>query len=177
MERRLNRNDLKVDCTALNQVSDNTAKNHKIVLYNINIPKLIVENDDEFRAALERSRDLIQRDFLGESVSFYISATYFLINNHTGLRRLWTGSFLAENNRAAIVSDFQDFSPDTFVERAFNNCQDVEDKLTWNDVDTAWSFDALHSIIVNFQCRVEKGHNIVKKYQLSGRTIKTFALP
>lgn len=176
-QRRLNGNDLKVDVAALDldRFSRPSRQKKKLLIFNFNIPVEVVQND--FQNALERVRDFLSRQFAGrqDQVSFQITASYYLIHSETGEIRTWTGSFKSDLN-TGIVADFEKFNENNFVRFVINSCQNIEERLTWTNRDTKWTFDGLRSIIINSQIDVQENDEIFRDLNLQRNVRKTFAL-
>ena len=95
----MDRHTLKVDCTNISLKSDKAQnRGNQLVLYNVNIPAIIVYNSEELLLVLERIKNLILRDFEGEYVEFQITASLYLKHTETGQERIWTGTFFGKEN-------------------------------------------------------------------------------
>jgi hypothetical protein len=163
---------LKVDCTAYN-LSDTRNKEHFVVVYNINVPATVVNDQESRLNALERICLLLESDFgRNEIVNYQITGTYILRNSESGDTKEWVGSFYAGTHNPAIVADFQLFNSDTFVNTVFPILNNVEEKLLWNGRNTKWTFERLQSVIINAQCTVNKSHPILQIRKLIRRKTK-----
>lgn len=171
---------LKVDATAFKS-SDNNRQRFFVVFFNINIPAFVVNDAEQRRDALNRTRDLLVDDFgVRETVFFQITATYILKNAETNDERQWKGSFQTKLNNPSLLSEFQQFRNDTFVEIANGIISNAEAKLLQNGRNSKWTFERLQSIIVNAQCLVFESHSVLQKRSLVRRQKRfrvTFDLP
>jgi len=149
--------DFKVDATALE------LENQYIVVYNANIPAVLVQDEQDRRQALERIRNLFQADFGARETYFQLTASYMLRNTGTNELRYWSGSFFARGNFPAQLSDFEEFNPATFVQTCLAQTRDVDTRLKWRGHDTLWTFESLNSIIINAQCNVHKQDALLNK--------------
>ena len=86
---------------------------------------------------------------------FSISATYNLEHKETGEVRLWQGSFQPRNNRNLLLSDYKQYSPDSFLALVKESIDPgkIAQHLTWAGLDSKWTFSELKSVIVSFQSR------------------------
>ena len=154
----------------------------RILIYNFNLPAQYVDNPDLRRDVLRRVDAVVGADFRGVSANYMITASYNLLNVHTGAQHVWTGSFFLRGNAPSTISSFQPFTAD-FQVNAFQSLQNVETKLTWLGVETAWVFDRLESVIVNVQASVRENDPILNVRRLDQRgTVgdrrhETFFLP
>lgn len=170
-------NVLKVDATAITD----TENRAYTVIYNVNIPEDIIDDVNERRDILERTRSLIDDDFPNIPVYYQITACYDLMNKVTGFTVRWTGSFFSENNGPSQLTPFQRFESGTFVDTSFDNCENVRERLTWTNEDTQWVFHELVSVIFNFNINVRSNHPVLQDRRLHyGRLSRphvTFDLP
>ncbi len=92
------------------------SRGHYIVIYNVNLPMRLFATDATSTAALERVKNLLERDFANAEATFQFTASYLLFHPATRQFRTWTGSFYPRGNAPAMLSTFQPFRPDTFVQ-------------------------------------------------------------
>jgi len=173
----LNGEGFQVDATAIE------LDNQYIIVYNANIPVVLVQDEQDRRQALERIQNLFQSDFGARETYFQITASYMLRNTGTNELRYWSGSFFARGNFPAQLSNFEQFNPATFVQTSLAQTRDVEARLTWRGHDTLWTFESLKSIIINAQCKVGKQdalltkRNFVPDSSRFTRVFRRFAIP
>lgn len=117
---------------------------------------------------------LVENDLAGAEVQFQVTACYYLRNVHTGELRKWTGSFSTINNFAARITHFIAFDPAQFVPLVLGATQNLEEKLTWNEVDTDFEFYRLISVIFNFQALVASNHHVLDLRELRHKRRQTF---
>jgi len=151
----------KVDGTAVLNKNDTVT-----VIYNINIPKIIAENNQSRLNALETVNNLLRRDFQTTPVYMQITASYLLVHTTTGEERIWTGSFWSRGNSPAEIAAFDRVNYDTFVQNTFRNSADVHHVLRWVGRETNWRFESLISLILNCNCKVSKNDDILKRRNL-----------
>lgn len=167
---------LKVDCTAVRQ-----QHNQYVVIYNINLPRDIVRDPTQRLDALQRVRALLISDFSGvNNLSFQITGTYTLRHSETNEVKDWVGSFSTQINNPSVISQFQLFNRQTFVNTVFQILNTAEAQLLYNGRNSKWKFEELQSIIINVNCNVDGKHPVLKKRRLVRRKIRfrnTFALP
>ena len=174
MNGRAPRSAFKVDSTILQPYADRS----RLVIYNINLPQHLLTSQDTLVPALERIKNLIEKDFEHLPVVYQVTASYILTRIDTGQSKIWTGSFFAKNNSAALLSNFQNFHADTFVATSLVDLENIENKLRWNGVDTKWEFEQLLSVIFNVQCKVPNTFDwLRRKVQTTNQVYKTFAVP
>ena len=173
------RNVLKVD--ALSMPYKEAGFAYFIVVYNVNIPIEITEDQEECQEVLERVCDLVTTDFTGEKVYYQITASYVLVHAITGQQRVWSGSFYAHGNAPAQLTAFESFNRHTFVASAIEGITDAERKLArWGGLESQWKLDHLESIIFNIQARVLDYHPVIqrRRFPRHGRKgCRTFPLP
>jgi len=157
MNRRSSRALLKVDATAVQE------RYSVIVLYNFSLPSHLADDNEERQSALERVKNLIVRDFKGQTGYFKFSASYFLKNTVTGATKFWHGSFFASQFRPGELSTFETFDPETFVGIALAETDNVVERLRWTGDSTDWELDQLESVLVNFQCRVPNNFGLLRE--------------
>ena len=170
---------LYVDCTSFQSQDLKKSKDY-VVVYNINIPALVVNDPAARQNALERVKMLLEEDFYNVQVDYQLTGTYWLVNSETGERKEWVGDFYSGLHNAAVIEEFQFFNKNTFVDTVFNILENVEEKLLWNGRSTKWKFERLQSIIINAQCVVPENHRVLYKRQMGKRKKKfrnTFVLP
>jgi len=173
----LNGESFKVDATVVE------LDNQYIVIYNANIPAVLVQDEQDRTEALERIRNLFQADFGARETFFQITASYMLRNTGTNELRYWSGSFFARGNFPAQLSDFEQFNPATFVQSTLAQTRDIEARLTWRGHDTLWTFESLKSVIINAQCRVGKQdallykRNFIPNASRFNRVFRRFEIP
>ena len=157
------------------------SRGHYIVIYNVNLPMRLFATDATSTAALERVKNLLERDFANAEATFQFTASYLLFHPATRQFRTWTGSFYPRGNAPAMLSTFQTFRPNTFVQFGLDSVVDVEDGLrNWAREDTGWVFHEIISVIVNVQTLVSQTHPLVSKFPNSTHGQKrhiVFALP
>jgi hypothetical protein len=116
------------------------------------VPSAIVENRGEFYNVLQRIVNLIDSDFEENSSIFQLTANYYLIHDQTQELKKSPGSFSAKHNVPARITDFVEYDSASFVPFVLENTSDLNEKLShWHDPDTAWQFNELLSVIINFQ--------------------------
>jgi hypothetical protein len=179
MSNRPGRDQLKVDALSL-PIKENNV-NYLIVVYNVNIPIQILENQADFEQVVERLCHLIAIDFTGEEVVYQITASYMLVHAITGQQRIWTGSFYTHANVPAQLTPFETFNRNTFVASALENVNGAEQKLSQkNSLDSQWKFDHLISIIFNIQAKIQEYHPLIQRRHFprhERRAHITFPLP
>jgi hypothetical protein len=177
MNNHADRNVLKVD--ALTVPLTDRANSNYIVIYNINIPMRYLEDEASSIQVLERVKNVLARDLGDYPTTFQITASYELIHQVTRLVRVWTGSFGARNNAPAVLSGFEEFDRNTFVDTALFHIEDIEDRLFQpSDETTKWQLHRIISVIVNAQTKVPNSSFLVQAYPRHGRRAhRTFALP
>ncbi len=153
-----------------------------IAIYNVNLPFQMFDTAESSTIALNRVKNLLEVDFANADATFQFTASYLLFHPPTRQHRIWTGSFYPRGNAPAMLSTFQRFRPDTFVQFGLDSVENVEDGLRdWpRDLDTAWVFHEMISVIVNVQTLVLQTHPLVSKFPNSTHGRKrhiTFALP
>jgi hypothetical protein len=149
------------------------------VLYNINIPLVIVYNNENLIAVLERIKNLILCDFEGEYVEFQLTANFNFKHAKTNKDKTWTGSFNAENNCLDYLLHFKVFDSEKFVKTCFQVISHIEDKFIDNNFDRKWKYDQIVSIFINFEAEVSQSHPIIidRELQTGGRKPNIFLLP
>ena len=170
---------LKVDCTSLTIEKSDEEDDQFMIIYNVNIPAEIVNNDIERQAVLERVKNLLVHDFRGENVVYQICAAYYLKHIDTNEEIVWSGSFFAKNNNPSRLLGFQVFDATEFVDICYDATENVDEKLRNNNFDTKWQYDRLISVIVNIQAEVPADHYIIRNRNLrfNARRHFTFSLP
>ena len=153
---------LKVDATALYRQQSNGY----LMIYNVNVPKHILDNQVQKTRVFERVKNLLRRDFGGTHLRIQVTASYILVNRETGDKRRWVGSFWPGGNQVAIVRDFQDFQPATFVTDSLEDSTNLEAKLTWFGASTVWAFHSIVSLIFNCQAPVPHNFEAIKRRSL-----------
>ena len=188
MDLPLTRNDLKVDATVLQQTSDSW-----LALFNVNVPAKFVDgsNPTLFNNACQKIINFVDNFIIynhNEQVLFQITATYYIVNEKTGMQRLWGGSFSPRENIVGQLAQFREYNPKTFTNFVLTSCENFDIKLTWIGKNTVWKFDSLESIIINIQTPILAINNknpVLQRYGLvipdGGHYIKkrivTFKLP
>ena len=174
MNGRAPRSAFKVDSTILQPYADRS----RLVIYNINLPQHLLTSQDTLVPALERIKNLIEKDFEHLPVVYQVTASYILTHIETGQSKIWTGSFFAKNNSAALLSNFQNFYANTFVATSLVDLENINIKLRWNGIDTKWEFEQLLSVIFNVQCTVPSTFGWLRRnVQTTNQVYKTFAVP
>lgn len=157
------------------------SRGHFIAVYNVNLPMRMFDTAASSAAALERVKNLLERDFANTEATFQFTASYLLFHPATRQFRTWTGSFYPRGNAPAMLSTFQRFRPDTFVQFGLDAVDNVEEGLrNWSREDTGWVFHEIISVIVNVQTLVSQTHPLVAKFPNSTHGQKrhiVFALP
>jgi len=174
MNRLLSRGDLKVD--AMSMQMENSAY---LILYNVNVPANLLEDQVQKRASFERVAELLASDFERNDVQYQITASYILKHKETGAERFWSGSFFAKEDSPAVLLDFQRFNRLNFVDTALAATQNVNDKLAWRGRETVWAFSQLESLIFNAESKVRANCSIFEKRGIVRRLKKnrvTFAI-
>jgi len=174
MSRLLNRGDLKVDAMSIQMENFNY-----LILYNINVPANLLNDQVQKRASFERVAELLTTDFESKDVEYQITASYILKHKETGAERFWSGSFFAKEDSPAVLLDFQKFDRRNFVDIALAATQNVNDKLRWRGRETVWAFSQLESLIFNAESKVRANSKIFDKRGIVKRLKKnrvTFAL-
>jgi hypothetical protein len=174
MARPLTRNDLKVDATTLR------GDRSLIVFFNINIPLRIVQDSQAtlYNTCLQIEHFINDNFNATDAVYYQVTATYYIINKHTGEGRLWGGSFSPRANSVAQLSPFQKYiQNNTFATVVVGASTNVEEKLQWVGKDTNWEFDRLESIIVNVQSSVNNDHETIERHRLLDNKHIAFELP
>ena len=177
MDNHRGRDELKVD--AVSCPVDDAKRNQFIIIYNINVPIEVFENEQDSRRVLERVKNLLVQDFGQTLVVYQITASYVLVHNLTGATRVWTGSFSARSNVPAQVSGWEDFDPEDFVDQSVESITHVEARLHRHpSVSSNWRLQAMISIIFNCQSKVESTSLVLRTFPHHGkRTQRTFSLP
>jgi len=177
---------LKVDATAL-FFPEKDRENKFLVIFNVNVPERIVNDDNEYPLVLERIRDLLIAEFQVDNnvgpIYYQITATYYLVHKISGASRVWTGSFFPKGNSPAQLAPFRQFDPANFVNHVLQNTtpESIEAKLNWTEQDSNWQFDSLASVIINAQTNVLVSHSVLTRRNLIAhggrrRLHQTFAL-
>jgi hypothetical protein len=172
--------DLKVDATSVPM----ERASRTLLIYNINIPRDVVENDVLWRDAIERADRLIHNEMRPAHALYYqVVATYYLTHMLTGEEQLWTGSFFSRGNSHAQLGIFREYD-NTFIDSVSRDIINIEERLNWFDGDTKWVFDRLESVIVNAQAEVSITQSTLSRRNImqnvSGRISRnhiTFSLP
>ncbi len=126
-----------------------------IVIYNISIPKHMVDIDASRRAALETSKRLLEEDFPTAEVYVSLTASYHLRNSETGATKYWSGSFWGKlNSGPAEITPFLRFVPETFVATTFRLSTNIEEVLSWGGLETDWKFESLEALVLNVNVKV-----------------------
>ena len=163
--------DLKVDIYVLDAEQGARA----LAVVNFNIPQTIVsEQSTRYEAVLGEAANFIDDNIPhreGETVSFQVSATYYLKNSVTGEERVWTGSFNYTSADFALLSgpDFLPFDRDFFITeivRCTTDPNHVASCLQWTDKETDWTFVKLCSIIVSCQALLSRHHEFFDRFNL-----------
>ena len=176
----MERHAVKVDCRNISLKKDKSQnRDNQLVLYNINIPPVIVYNNENLIAVLERIKNLILCDFEGEYVEFQLTANFNFKHTKTNKEKSWTGSYNEEDDCLDYLLHFQAFNSENFVKTCFKATNHIEDKFIDNNFDRKWKYDQLISIIINFESEVSQNHPIVidRKLQTGGRKPNIFLLP
>jgi len=155
----LGRQDFKLDATSVKLGGE------ILVLYNVNLPELLVDNEADRERALEIVKNLVQTDFEGNRVDYQITASYMLKNAVTGQTKLWRGSFFTSENSPAEITQFKQFNPSTFVQTALGETsgENVRERLRWFGNNSVWAFESLESAIVNIQTVLPSSHPVFRR--------------
>ena len=153
--------DLKLDIHVLDAEEGARA----IAIVNFNIPKPVV-SEERYEAVLGEAANFIDNHMLleeSDTVSFQVSASYYLKNSVTGEERVWTGSFNYTAADFALLSgpDFLPYERDFFIRkilRCTTDANHVASCLQWKDKETDWTFVEVCSIIVSCQALLSKNH-------------------
>jgi len=172
---------LKVDQTAI------IAGTKYVLVSNINVPLRYLEDGSPLKEPLfNRVKQFIDINYgpAQNTVWFEISATYQLVHRESGSTREWVGSF---NPRVGPLIHETAVYDATFLNVLRRICviEDIIQKLiTFNNLESDWVFDSLHSIIIHISGFVPRDFPILYvrnlihgKKRKTGRQIATFDLP
>jgi len=138
-----------------------TDSHNFLALLNFNIPA----DHPDIEGCLQNIVGFLERNFGVEnqpSITYQVTASYYLRRPDNGDERIWTGSFVAGSDQNCSLSGhlFALYDRESFagVFRRSVSHQNVVDRLTWRDVDTEWQFSHVESYIVSFQLRLDVAH-------------------
>ena len=165
-------NVLKCDATAL---PNSQQLSSAIVLLNFNLPKVEVEDnrDTQLKQRLKEIEVFLVKNFNSLSISYQLSASYWLVNRITEAKYRWAGSFFARDLAAASISGsvFLNFTPANFVQNTWEllDKANILRSLTVNFLNSAWHFDQLISVIVCCQAQLPIDHLFLIQHGLLRR--------
>lgn len=145
-----------------------------LAIVNFNIPQNIVSGP-RYETVLGEAADFVDRNLQpdqgNETVSFQVSATYYLQNGVTGEERVWTGSFNYSESDFALLSgpDFLPYTRDYFVRTVLTCTADAEHVascLLWTDKETDWTFSQVCSVIVSCQVLLGRHNEFFDRHNL-----------
>lgn len=120
-----------------------TDSHNFLALLNFNIPA----DHPDIEGCLQNIVGFLERNFGVEnqpSITYQVTASYYLRRPDNGDERIWTGSFVAGSDQNCSLSGhlFALYDRESFagVFRRSVSHQNVVDRLTWRDVDTEWQF-------------------------------------
>src|SRR6266404_6719183 len=152
-----NPDSFKVDATIV------PTREYTTVIYNCNIPKVLVDNDESRRDALKIVRQLIITDFPNSEVQVQLTASYILVDDNTGEEYTWIGSFWSDLNEGpAALTPFFLFNANTFAATTFRDSSNIEEVLRLGGLNSKWKFNRLLSLIVNINTRVQNDDAILR---------------
>lgn len=164
MQQNAGRDLFKVDITKIAIERTNTC----LALLNFNVPV----DHPNFDGCLADIQSFLERHFPQNHeyhLTYQVTASYYLRRPDTGEERVWTGSFVAgsEQNCSLSGRNFLVYQRDSFIRVVRRSLlpENVEDSLSWRDVDTHWQFSHLSSIIISFQTRLNVGHVFFARYE------------
>jgi hypothetical protein len=160
----LNIDQLKVDQTAIPIQDGNFA-----FITNINVPVRYLDNA-ETPETFERIRGFIAREYTPiEDIQYQFTAAYELRHLKTGQIRLFHGTFHPAGNQQASITQFRQFGAD-FIDHALQHLtlRNINRKLDFGDLDTAWVVHRVRSAIINVQGLTERGHHAIVRRNLQG---------
>lgn len=161
------RQDLRVDCTALYNVS----RQNYLIIINVTYPLHIVTDEAAFRIGLIKTANYLTTTF-GQtpSIRYQVNASFYLRHRESNDLRLFTGSFFLQGNKYLSLSGpvFINFDATTFPDSVLRtaNLDHAKTILTWNDSDSIWAFHNIHAIIVSFQLSKAKDHPFLMLHHL-----------
>ena len=171
---------LKVDQTAIPAQNGNFA-----FITNINVPVRFLENQ-ETRPLFARIRTFIDNEYLPiPDIQYQFTAAYELRHLRTNQIRLFHGTFHPSGNAQASITQFRPLGAD-FVNHALQHLtlDNINRKLDFSDLETAWVVHRIRSVIVNVQGLAERHHGAIVRRNLQGsrsnrhsRTHITYYLP
>lgn len=171
---------LKVDQTAII-----AGGNRFVLVSNINVPLGHLETREATENVLDRIEAFINANYTTvNNVWYEITATYSLRHRESGTVRNWVGSF---NPRAGPIIHEATIFDATFknVSQRILNLETVcANLLHFNNLESDWVFDSLHSIIFHVSGFVPQDYHILyTRNLLHGtarrriRQVATFDLP
>ena len=155
MNQTLGSHHLKVDQTVLP-----LQNNFYLLVSNINIPERFI---DQVQPILGRIVQFISNDYgnATPSIDYQLTASYTLRNTNTGELRTWTGSFYPTGNDRACITPFRTYNSNFIANVSLDlQRQNIFNKLQFNQLDSAWKFESLISIIINVQAKITHNHHV-----------------
>lgn len=150
--------------------------NSHLALLNFNVPA----DHPNFDNCLLNIQTFLERHFPPPQprLTYQVTASYYLRKPDTEEERVWTGSFVAGSEQNCSLSGrlFLVYNRATFLRTVRQSVlpENVEDCLSWKDVDTEWQFSHVSSFIVCFQARINVTHPFFLRFGMlpdtSGRS-------
>lgn len=152
-------------------VTINGRPDHRVVIFNFNVPLGLVDDPATYEHILEQLRLNFPPGANGTITPLYfqITAVYTIIQRETNEERLWLGSFNPRARELSQVTVFRPLDRLTFVDYCIAQCNPdrVLNKLSAvavNGQNSMWSFGALLSLIISVQSVVSVHHPIYLNY-------------
>ena len=141
-----------------------------VVLYEVPIEYFddLQENNSNNNAAVE----IIYNDFMNVinenyslDIQLGISATYVLVNSHTGISRTFFGAFSFSETNIKMLRDFvlYNYTKDEIATAVYESLtfDNINEKMMEGFTNSSWIFSHIVNVTINFQCRLDrKGKNL-----------------